>query len=127
MHPTLRYLLVGTVLFLLDYAVTRAIHIEMKQPLVLAQWTGRLTGAAAGYWLHRAYTFANRGQLIGATRTRYALVAVGLWLISPLLLNMAMSVTQAGLFWGKVLTEGALVCASYLLLRYFVFTVDAKP
>lgn len=127
MHPSLRYLLVGTVLFLLDYAVTRAIHVEMKQPLVLAQWTGRLAGAGMGYWLHRAYTFANGGQLIGATRTRYVLVAVGLWLISPLLLNMAMSFTPTSLFWGKVFTEGALVCASYLLLRYFVFKVGAKP
>ena len=127
MHSSWRYLLVGAGLFLLDYAVTRTIHVEMKQSLVLAQWAGRLAGAGAGYWLHRIYTFASAGQLAGTARTRYILVAVGLWLISPLLLNLAMSVFPASLFWGKVFTEGALVCASYLLLRYFVFTRGGKP
>ncbi len=126
-RPLVRYLAVGVLLFAIDFLVTKTLLELAHQRLEVAQWAGRLTGAGVGYWLHRAYTFANRGQLVGATRTRYVLVAVGLWLISPLLLSMAMSFTPTSLFWGKVLTEGALVCASYLLLRHFVFTVGAQP
>ncbi len=122
-----RYLLVGLLLFFLDYAVTRVIYAEMQQSLEVAQWTGRLIGAGVGYWLHGAYTFADAGQRVRTVRTRYMLVAAGLWFVSPLLLRVAMAATPASLLLAKVFTEGVLVGASYLLLRYFVFTSPGKP
>ena len=121
-----RYLLVGALLFVLDYAVTRVIYVEMQQSLMVAQWTGRLIGAGVGYWLHRAYTFAVVGQQTSTARVRYWLVAAMLWLISPLLLKAAMAAAPDSPLLGKVVTEGVLVGASYLLLRYFVFTSSGK-
>ena len=121
-----RYLLVGALLFVLDYAVTRVIYVEMQQSLMVAQWTGRLVGAGVGYWLHGVYTFAVVGQRTSTARLRYWLVAAMLWLISPLLLKAAMTAAPDSLLLGKVVTEGVLVGASYLLLRYFVFTSSGK-
>lgn len=121
-----RYLMVGVLLFVIDYAVTRIIYVEMQQSLVVAQWAGRLIGAGVGYWLHGAYTFAVANQRVSAARIRYCVVAAGLWLISPLLLKMAMIAAPASLLLGKIFTEGILVGASYLLLRYFVFTSPGK-
>ena len=121
-----RYLLVGALLFVLDYAVTRVIYVEMQQSLMVAQWTGRLVGAGVGYWLHGVYTFAVVGQRTSTARLRYWLVAAMLWLISPLLLKAAMTAAPDSLLLGKVVTEGVLVGASYLLLRYFVFTSPGK-
>ena len=121
-----RYLLVGVLLFGIDYAVTRTIYVEIQQSLVVAQWTGRLAGAAVGYWLHGAYTFAGASQRASTARIRYFIVAAGLWLISPFFLKMAMIATPASLLLAKIFTEGVLVGASYLLLRYFVFTSPGK-
>lgn len=126
-RTTVRYLAVGALLFAIDFSVTKVLLEYAHQRLEVAQWTGRLAGAGAGYWLHRAYTFANRGPLADTARTRYMLVAAGLWFVSPLLLRVAMVATPASLLLAKVFTEGVLVGASYLLLRYFVFTSPGKP
>jgi len=123
----LRYLLVGGLLFVLDFAVTRTLYVELRQPLELAQWAGRLTGAGVGYWVHRYVTFQATGQLIGKVRLRYWLVAAGLWFISPLLLRGATTAIPNNLFLAKIAIECVLVSVSYLLLRHFVFQSTPKP
>lgn len=125
----LRYLLVGGALFLLDYAVTSFLYLAMEQSLYVAQWAGRLSGAAAGYGLHRAYTFQSSRNHNNAV-LRYGFISVFLWFVSPLLLDHVLSglpdVPMKFLV-SKVLTEAVLVCISYMLLRNFVFITGTKP
>lgn len=123
----LRYLLAGGLLFILDFAVTRTLYVELRQPLDLAQWVGRLAGAGAGYWVHRFFTFQVADQLIGTARLRYWLVAAGLWFISPLLLRVATTAMPDSLLLAKIAIECVLVSVSYLLLRHFVFQSTPKP
>lgn len=84
-------------------------------------------GAAAGYWAHQKYTFRAQPSTTASSSVRYWSVAALLWLISPLLLQAALHVTPTSLLVAKLMTEAALVCASYLLLRYFVFATKPKP
>lgn len=123
----IRYLLAGGLLFLIDFAVTRTLYVELRQPLELAQWAGRLAGAGAGYWVHRLFTFQVAGQLIGRAKLRYWLVAAGLWVVSPLLLKVAINAIPDNLFLAKIAIECVLVSASYLLLRHYVFPPPPKP
>lgn len=123
----LRYLLVGGLLFVLDFTVTRALYVEWGQPLELAQWAGRIAGAGVGYWVHRYVTFQTSDRLTGSVRLRYWLVAAGLWFVSPLLLRGATLAIPGNLFLAKIAVECLLVGVSYLLLRYFVFQSTTKP
>ena len=121
-----RYILAGGLLFVLDYAVTHMLYIHLQQPLTLTQWAGRLVGAGVGYFLHRWYTFPTAGTAQASAPARYWLVAVGLWLVSPLLLSGAMAIFPASFLLAKVATEGLLVVSSYLLLRHYVFHSSQK-
>ncbi len=121
----LRYLAAGGLLFLLDYAVTRLLYASLGYPLEIAQWSGRLAGALAGYRLHRRFTFRARG---GGTRPlRYWAVAAVLWLLSPLVLVAALRIVPGGLLGAKILTETVLMVSSYLALRHFVFSSSSRP
>jgi len=120
-NSTLRYLLVGGTLFLLDFAVTRLLYIQLHQPLELSQWVGRLTGAAVGYWAHRLFTFQSSTDPVRKTHLRFWLVAAFLWSISPVVLREMLAFFPASFLVAKVLTEALLVGASYTLLRFVVF------
>ena len=120
-NSKLRYLMVGGTLFLLDFAVTRLLYVQLHQPLELAQWVGRLTGAATGYWAHRLFTFKSTTDPLQNTHVRFWLVATFLWAISPFVLREMVAFFPASFLLAKVFTECLLVGASYTLLRFFVF------
>ncbi len=123
----LRYLIVGGFLFLLDYGTTSLIYIELHHPLELAQWVGRLLGAGLGYVLHHRYTFRSEEQQRQDLQLRYALVAIALWAVSPAVLKATIHILSSSFLAAKVLTECMLVCASYLLLRNYVFRHPSAP
>lgn len=111
----------GGILFLIDYTVTRFIYIELEQSLLLAQWCGRFVGAAAGFGLHRNYSF-NAGVSSGkAAYLRYWLITLALWVVSPGVLTLLVSLLPNSFLAAKVVTECILACVSYSLLRHFVF------
>lgn len=120
-NSKLRYLMVGGMLFLLDFAVTRLLYVQLHQPLEIAQWVGRLTGAAVGHWAHRLFTFQSTTAPLQKTHIRFWLVATVLWLVSPYVLKEMVTFFPASFLMAKLLTECILVCASYTLLRFFVF------
>lgn len=123
----LRYLLVGVFLFLLDYGITWLIYVTLQQPLLLAQWVGRFTGAAAGYIMHGRYTFGTAPQSSQPRRLRYWLVAMALWVVSPGVLGIAMMLVPSSFLVAKAVTEFVLIGASYLLLRHVVFQNNLAP
>jgi len=119
----LRYVLVGVMLFLLDYTITHALYLVAEQALYLSQWAGRFCGAAAGYSLHRVFTFQSSVSHHQSV-VRYWLLAVCLWAVSPVFLNRilyGLPNMPARFLLAKVLTEILLVGSSYALMRSFVF------
>lgn len=118
-----RYVLVGGALFMLDYGVTHALYLMAHQPLFVSQWAGRFSGAAAGYFLHRTFTFPGAAPCHRSV-VRYWLLALSLWAVSPLLLAAilhGLPDIPARLFLAKVIAEAMLVGTSYFVMRRFIF------
>lgn len=131
-HSAVRYVLVGGVLFVVDFMVTKALLELAHQGLWVSQWSGRLAGAALGYWLHRGFSFARRfeagpelrgPELSGPdprSHLRYWAGAFVLWLGSPLVLQASLEYAN-GLLAAKIVTEALLVGIHYTYMRFFVF------
>jgi putative flippase GtrA len=126
-HSAVRYALVGGVLFVVDFLVTKALLDLAHQGLWVSQWSGRLAGAALGYWLHRHFSFARRFEgapsLYGRNRRshlRYWAGAFALWFGSPLVLRASLEYASS-LLVAKIITEALLVGINYAYMRFFVF------
>lgn len=117
-----RYLLVGGVVYLIDFAVYAAVVQVSPQTYLLANGMGKIAGAALGFVLHRRFTFS------GAHRDgaeRQILFYAGLLLfnlaLSSTLLWFALVVVGADALIARVAVDGLVILMSFLGMRLWVY------
>lgn len=116
------YLLIGGFQWLVDWGVMVGLsHAGM--PIEPANILGRISGAALGYWLNGAITFAGEGTTLGPTQfSRFALM----WLLTTAISTWAMGSIDDwfGLKWAwlaKPAVELGLGVFGFVLSRHWVY------
>jgi len=118
-----RYLVIGVIQLLLDWAVFVA-ATALGMPAAPGNLLGRVSGMLLGFWLNGRYTFAHEGEhRLGWRRfVRFVLLWAALTAISTLLVSLAAAHLGLRDAWlAKPLVEGALAGLSFLLMRRLVF------
>ncbi|WP_201217662.1 GtrA family protein [Halochromatium roseum] len=116
----IRYLMVGIVLFMIDWVVFYSMLLVMEASIDMAQIVSRACGASCGFVVHKYFSFRELTRL-RSSRTVYQgfgyfLVALFNIMISPLLLNLVLMLTADTLFISKIILEMILVLQTYLLM-----------
>ncbi len=116
-----RYLLSGLTSELIEY-LSFLLLLFTTDRLVASNSISFLLGIAAGFWLHKHWTFG--GQHLLKTRYQvgmYSLVAT----FNFVMTNVLVGVMVNGLGWvafaAKLLTMGIIACWSYLLFNKIIF------
>ncbi|MBU2048833.1 putative flippase GtrA [Stenotrophomonas rhizophila] len=118
-----RYLVVGLIQLVLDWAVFVA-ATALGMPAAPGNLLGRVSGMLLGFWLNGRYTFAHDGEhRLGWPRfVRFALLWAVLTGISTLLVTLTAEHMGLRYAWlAKPLVEGALAGLSFLLMRTLIF------
>jgi putative flippase GtrA len=116
-----RYVLVGGFLFLVDVSVFLALVKGAGVGLGLAQVVSRTAGAATGFLLHRAWTFAGDGEhrlslpFQGSGFVALNLVNIA---ISPLVVTGVDHLFHFPLLVTKIVSEALIVGESFVMLRW---------
>lgn len=117
-----RYLVVGTIQWLLDWGVMVLLsHFGLR--IGLANIAGRITGAMLGFWLNGKVTFTGDEHVIGR---RQLLRFVLMWLVLTLLSTVAIELIDdvLGRKWAwlaKPLVEAALGVLGFIGSRHWVY------
>ena len=116
------YLWIGLVQWLLDWAVMVGLS-HLGLPVEAANVAGRVSGAALGYWLNGAITFAGEETALGPTQLRRFVL---LWLCTTAVSTWAMGGIDAwfGLKWAwlaKPAVELALGVVGFVVSRHWVY------
>ena len=121
-HQGPRYLLIGGVQWLLDWAVMVLLsHLGLR--IGLANVVGRISGAMLGFWLNGKLTFTGEGHALGR---RQLLRFVMMWLVMTLLSTVAIEAIDdlLGRKWAwlaKPLVEVCLGLLGFLVSRHWVY------
>ena len=117
-----RYLVIGGLQWLLDWAVMVALsHLGMR--VGAANVIGRISGALLGYWLNGKVTFADGGTVLGPVQFRRFVV---MWLGTTVLSTLAIATIDdmLGLKWAwlaKPLLEVVLGVIGFVVSRHWVY------
>jgi putative flippase GtrA len=117
-----RYLLVGALAWLVDFAVFAVLH--RSSGVVVSQTAARLAGAAFAFAGHKYFVFGDFGR--SYLRVGWQAVAYGLlWLVSYALstggILVLVSVTHADPLVAKFIVETVLVMFNFLVAKRLVF------
>ena len=121
-RQTRHYLLIGGVQWLVDWGVMVALS-HWALPIEPANILGRVSGAALGYWLNGAITFAGEDTTLGPVQfSRFALM----WALTTAISTWAMGSIDAwfGLKWAwlaKPAVEVGLGAFGFVLSRHWVY------
>ncbi len=119
-YRTSRYILVGGLLFLVDLGIVYFL-VRMGMNAGWAQLFGRGTGAALGFFMHRFFTFREKGVTwslsLGAQSAGYLLVTAMTFLSSPFILLACLHLTEGELIYAKLIAEAVMVCMTYIALN----------
>lgn len=116
------YVVVGGIQLLVDWLVFVALS-AMGLPVVIANVTGRISGALLGFVLNARFTFSEQNANSG----RVALQRfITVWLLLTVLSSLAMQAINAlvGLHWawlGKPLVDALLAVAGFLASRHWIY------
>lgn len=130
-HSSVRYVLAGGFLFVLDFAVyfmlARILGIEPG----VAQFVSRGTGALVGFFLHRDFSFRTDGAARGISTVSqgagYTLVTIGNLLGSPFLVHWSVAALGGKIALGKLAVDVFLVVESYVVLRILFRARHPQP
>ena len=117
-----RYLVVGGLQWLLDWAVMVALsHLGMA--VAAANVSGRVSGALLGYWLNGKVTFADGGVVLGPTQFRRFAV---MWLCTTAASTLAVAGIDGALgltyaWLAKPLVEILLGVVGFVASRHWVY------
>ena len=116
-----RYVLTGAVLFLVDLAIFILCAGILGLDVRIAQVVSRTTGATAGFFGHKFYSFkSNRTGGVpvwAAEGGAYTLITLFNIAISPFVVYTAIALAGGSLVTGKLIAEMVLVTGTYLLLK----------
>jgi putative flippase GtrA len=118
------YGLVGAIVLLVDW-MTFVAFSALGLGTVLANISGRLTGAYLGFWLNGRHTFRDaNGTKLGWTRfSRYLVTWCILSTISSLALLLVDRHLGLGAAWlAKPAIDAALAAVAFMVSRHWVFS-----
>ena len=118
----LRYVIVGTMLFAIDFGLFLILVRLVSLDLRVAQAISRTAGAALGFFAHRYVSFRSTGNRAlfhwtGQGAGYFATVVLLNLVASPLVVWGVYRAVGARLILAKVTTDVILVLLSYFLLR----------
>lgn len=130
-YSSIRYLLAGVFLFVLDFAIyfvlARIFGIEPG----VAQFVSRGTGALVGFFVHRDFSFRMDGAAHRISTTGqgagYTLVTIANLLGSPFLVHWSVAALGGRIALGKLAVDVFLVLESYLVLRILFHSRRSDP
>ena len=130
-HSSTRYLLVGGLLFVLDFVVYIALARGLGIAPGLAQFVSRGTGAITGFFLHRDFSFSTGGAARKVSTTSqglgYTLATIGNLLLSPFLVHWTVAALGGRIALGKIAVDVFLVVESYLIIRFLFRAKHSTP
>ena len=118
-----RFLLIGGLLFLVDFSIVLTLVLQMNLHPALAQLIGRSCGAVFGYFLHQWFTFpisevnTDRRFSSGWGRTGYIAITVVSITVSPAVLMFFLSIFSGWLAVAKVLTDSSMIVLTFLAMK----------
>lgn len=118
-----RYVLVGAALFGLDLTLFLALVRLGGWPVPHAQLVSRIAGAATGFLLHRAWTFAGSTPHrlhVAAQGAGYTLLVLFNVAFSPLLVTLLAAALAPHLVLAKVVAEILLTIETFLCTRWLL-------
>lgn len=117
------FVLIGGLLVLVDWSTFVALT-ALGMGTIVANVLGRIAGALLGFWLNGHVTFASNGTArLGQARfVRYALLWLGLTLLSTTLIALLSQWLSLPLVWAaKPIVEACMALLSFLISRQWVF------
>ena len=127
---TVRYLLTGGILFVIDFIVFYILKKPLKVDIRIAQFISRSVGAAVGFIGHKFFVFENKDtRLISLSMQGVlyiALVVFNIFASGYLIYFLNKVVKIEGLVILKVLTEIVMVTETYLVLHLIFYKKKEK-
>jgi len=117
-----RYLIVGTIQWLLDWGVMVLLsHFGLR--IGLANIAGRVTGAMLGFWLNGKVTFTGDEHVLGRRQLlRFVVMWLALTLLSTVAIELIDDVLGRKWAWlAKPLVEACLGVLGFLGSRHWVY------
>jgi putative flippase GtrA len=129
-RAALRYLCVGSTLFVIGTVVVVVTVRLLGWDVRIAETVSRMIGAFLGFFAHRYVTFAARAQPqragILSQGTAYIVLTVVNVLVAPWVLYCIWSLLDHALVLSKVLTEVVMLVETFLVLRV-IFLSRSRP
>lgn len=125
-NTVILYLLVGSVLFLIDLGVFLTLTKVFGLQIAIAQGISRTVGATVGFGSHKLVTFHNRSKkvkTVAAQGTGYVVLTVANIFISAAVVSGIEYIISHNLVLVKILAEIIMVTETYFVLR----VIFAKP
>lgn len=117
-----RFVVVGLAQMAVDFAIF-VVTLRLGLDIGYANVAGRIAGAASGYLINGSWTFraGSERMLGGMSLSRYAfawtvLTLVGTWAV------WALSLLGTNPLGAKLLVEGMLAIASFIVMRVWVYS-----
>lgn len=130
-HSSVRYLLAGGFLFVLDFVVYIALARGLGLDPGIAQFVSRSTGAITGFFLHRNFSFSTRGAArsisVASQGVGYTLATIGNLLVSPFLVHWSVEALGGRIALGKLAVDIFLVLETYLVMRFLFRAERTRP
>lgn len=119
----LRYVAVGGGTFVVDLCCFLLLVKQAGISPEVAQACSRTIGAAAGFFGHKYFSFAQQEAAVSAGRSStvqiigYACIMVAGIVLSPFVIWFMLRIVQPHLVFAKVLTEAVMVCINFVLMK----------
>jgi len=130
-HSSARYLLVGGLLFVLDFVVYFTLARALRVEPGVAQFVSRSTGAITGFFLHRNFSFSTDGAARSISTANqgvgYTLATIGNLLGSPFLVHWSVAALGGRIALGKLAVDAFLVLETYLVMRFLFRAKHSHP
>lgn len=117
-----RYGLVGLMVLALDYAVFAVLLSWLPEQHLAANIAGKITGATAGFILHKFVTFKGRqADRAGQQMLSYLILLGFNLLLSSGLLWLLVDIVALNAYWARLCVDGIVIATSFLGSKYWVY------
>jgi putative flippase GtrA len=117
-----RYAVVGLLVLALDYAVFALLLWWLPDQHLAANIAGKITGAAAGFVLHKYVTFAGQqADGTGQQALSYLMLLGFNLLLSSGLLWLLVDIVALNPYWSRLCVDGIVIASSFLGSKFWVY------
>ena len=122
LHQAVRYILVGGVVYVSDFAAFTLILLGFPAAHLIANALGKATGAAVGFVLHKHFTFSwDQKDSAGKQALSYALVFLFNLASSSLLLWLLVDMAGFNAYLAKLFVDVVVIATSFVAGRLWVY------